>query len=102
MNTLTLNYTIIILCILDYLLTIIGIQIGYIREVNPIFNYAFTQHRYSIGLIYKVSLTFMCLQILENNKETIQHKIILYYILGIYLSINSLHIFYLLLGTILC
>ena len=90
------------LCILDYLLTITGIQIGYIREVNPIFNYAFTQGNYSTGLIYKVVITFMGLQILENNKEIIQHKIILYYLLSVYLSINSLHILYLLLGIKLC
>ena len=98
MNTLTLNYTIIMLCILDYLLTIIGIQMGYVKEINPIFNYLFIQGNYSTGLIYKVVITLMGLQILENNKEEIQYKIILYFLLSVYLSINSIHILYFLLG----
>ena len=99
MNTLSLKCYIMMLCLLDYFLTIIGIRIGYVEELNPLFaNFFFAQNKYTLGLAYKLLITIIGLQVLENNKETmpnnISYKIILYYILCMYLSISGLHILY--------
>ena len=90
---------IMMLCLLDYFLTVIGIRIGYVEELNPLFdNFFFAQNKYSLGLAYKIIITIAGLQILDNNKETmpsyISYKTVLYYILCMYLSVNGLHIYY--------
>jgi len=92
MNATDLRPYILLLCITDYLLTIIGIQTMYITEFNPIFYNFFKHHQYVLGLVYKIILTLMCVQIIN-----ILNKQILWYILCIYLSVNCVHIFYILL-----
>ena len=101
MNSITLKTYIIILCLLDYFLTVIGIQFGYIKELNPIFDIFFLQNKYTLGLTYKLLLTLMGLQLIDNNKEMISYNIILTYILCIYLTINGLHILYAVLEMLL-
>ena len=104
MSGIVLKSYIMMLCLSDYFLTIIGLRIGYVEELNPIFNYFFGQNKYTLGLAFKILITLMGLQVLENNKETMPHnisyKIILYYILCIYLSINGLHTYYAILEMI--
>ena len=100
MNINNLKSYIILLCFLDYYLTIIGINIGYIKEVNPIFNYFFIRNEYAIGLIYKLLLTIIGLQALDNYREILQAKLLLTFILSLYLSINTTHIIYIILEII--
>jgi len=88
MMILKLRMYIMMLCISDYIFTIIGIQGKYVSELNPLFINFFNIHQYSIGLLFKISLTYICLMILYEKQ--------LWYILCMYLGINSMHIIYLL------
>jgi len=85
---LKLKEYIMMLCISDYIFTIIGIQGKYILEMNPIFINFFNIKLYSIGLLFKILLTYICLMALYEKH--------LWYILCMYLGINSVHIIYLL------
>jgi len=96
LNIKTLKIYIIILCITDYIFTIIGIKLGYIVELNFIFCNIFKNNQYILGFVYKIVLTLICIQIIY-----LLNKKILPYILCLYLSVNFLHIFYFILGITL-
>ena len=84
------NY-IIILCIFDFLFTILGMEIGYLSEANPVLDFIFSQqYGYTIGFIFKMILTILGINFLD------KHNFLGYinFCLCLYLSINALHIFY--------
>ena len=84
---------IIFLCITDYILTIMGIEIGYLAEMNPIFDIIFSYGQYSFGLFYKILLTMLCLEFF------CKYDLVVYmnFCLCLYLSINTIHIIYIIL-----
>lgn len=88
-----LKIYIIILCVLDYIFTYIGIKFNYVLELNPLMNIFFNNNQYLLGFIFKMLLTAICLEILC-LKIFNDRIIMLKYIYCLYLSINSLHILY--------
>ena len=89
---------VIFLCILDYLFTVIGIEKGYLTEANPIFECFFEHCNYSFGLLYKIIMTMACLEFLCKFELTRYMNLCL----CIYLSVNAVHIFYIIFYFIFC
>ena len=96
LEVMNLKVYIIMLCILDYMLTYMGIQFAYVNEANPIMDIFLQNNQYTLGFIFKILLTLMGLEMI--CVEIVNKKImILNYILCLYLSISILHILYFLL-----
>ena len=86
--------SIIILSILDFLFTILGIELGYLKEANPIIEYIFSQKcGYLLGFIFKMILTILGINFLDKHNLIRYIKLCLW----VYIFINTLHIFYMVL-----
>jgi len=94
-----LKVYIMMLCISDYILTCMGIQFGYVTELNPIMDVFLQNNQYTLGFIFKILLTLICLEIIC-LKVFNGMVIILNYTLCLYLSINALHILYFILWMV--
>ena len=99
LKIMNLKVYIMMLCISDYILTYIGIQFGYVTELNPIMDVFLQNNQYTLGFIFKILLTLICLEIIC-LKVFNGMVIILNYTLCLYLSINVLHILYFMLWII--